>query len=108
LAIALSFSLAEEVLQRQVWQPAEQRALREFIVDCLGTGGRLPEEFVYLPLILGGIAATREVVVGQEDIAESLRLLARAKAERSQVFADAELRDVNDVFDRLVAKQARR
>jgi hypothetical protein len=108
LAIALSFSLAEEVLQRQVWQPAEQRALREFIVDCLGTGGRLPEEFVYLPLILGGIAATREVVLGQEDIAESLRLLARAKAERSQVFADAELRDVNDVFDRLVAKQARR
>ena len=108
LAIALSFSMIEEVLQRQVWQPAEQRALRDFIVDCLGTGARLPEEFVYLPLILGGMAATREVRVAEEDTMESLRLLAKAKAERSQVFADAELRDVNDVFDRLVAKQARR
>lgn len=107
LAIALSFSLTEEALQRQVWQPAEQQALREYIVDCLGTGDRLPAEFAYLPLILGGIAAAREVVVGEEDIAESLRLLGGAKKERSQVFADVELRDVNDVFDRLVAKQAR-
>jgi hypothetical protein len=107
LAIALSFSLVEETLQRQVWQPAEQQALREFIVGCLGKGDHLPAEFAYVPLILGGIAAIREVVVGQEDIAESLRLLGGAKAERSQVFADVELRDVTDVFDRLVAKQAR-
>jgi hypothetical protein len=107
LAIALSFSLVEDALQRQVWQPAEQQVLRQYVVDCLGTGDRLPAEFVYLPLILGGIAAAREVVVGEEDIAESLRLLGAAKKERSQVFADVELRDVNDVFDRLVAKQAR-
>jgi hypothetical protein len=85
----------------------EQRALREFIVECLDTGTNLPAEFLYLPLILGGIMVAGEVVLEGETVSDSLRVLAKAKAERADLFADPDLRELSDVFDRLVAKQAR-
>ena len=105
LAIALSFSLVEEALQREVWDWAVQRALRRFIVECLDTGAALPAEFLYLPLILGGIAVANEVVLGDGDVQASLHLLAKAKAGKANLFADAELKELNDAFDQLIARQ---
>jgi len=108
LAIALSFSLVEEMLQREPWSPAEQSALRNFIVECLDTGAELPVEFLYLPLVLGGVAVASEVVLKEETVSDSLRLLSKAKAERSDLFADPDLQELNDVFDRLVTMQSSR
>jgi hypothetical protein len=108
LAVALSFSLVEDALGREPWDPTVQRALREFIVECLATGEELPSEFVYLPMILGGIAVSREIMVGREDVQTSLRLLARAKEEKAAQFSDPELRELNDAFDRLLARRMRR
>lgn len=107
LAVALSFALVDEILQREVWDRTVQLAVRDFIVECLATGAALPGEFLYLPLLLGGIAVSREVVFDGEDVQASLRLLARAKAEKAEVFADPELGELNDAFDRLVARRAR-
>jgi hypothetical protein len=108
LAIALSFSLVEEMLQREPWDLTEQGVLRNFIVECLNQGAELPVEFLYLPLILGGIAVADKVVLKGETVSDSLRLLGGAKAERSDLFADPDLHELNEVFDRLVAMQSSR
>lgn len=107
LAVALSFGLVEDALGREPWTPSEQRAVREYIVQCLSGGQTLPAEFLYLPLMLGGIGVANEVTFAGEDGGESLRLLNKAKGERKDLFAEPDLKDLNDVFDRLIARQAR-
>jgi len=108
LGIALAFSEIENALDREVWDPSTQRAVREFVVECLEAGTTLPIEFVYLPLILGGMAVASEMRMNSENVQESLRLLAQARAERKQVFADPELRELRNTYDRLLALHARR
>jgi hypothetical protein len=107
LAVALSFALVEDALGRELWAPAEQRVVREFVSGCLEQGTTLPSEFLYLPLLLGGIIVGDQIVSEGEDVTESLRLLSQAKAERGDLFAEEDLRNLNDAFDRLVARQAR-
>jgi hypothetical protein len=107
LAVALAFILVEEKINRSLWDVTVQRALREFIVKCIEESTPLPSEFLYLPLILGGMAIAREVRFGEENVQESLRLLNRAKLAKDSVFADPELQDVNDAYDRLVRTFAR-
>jgi len=108
LAIAISFALVEDALGRELWSGAEQRPVREYITECLGNGATLPAEFLYLPLILGGIVISDQLMLEDEDLEESLRLLGKSKAEREDLFADPDLAMLNDAFDRLLAKQARR
>jgi hypothetical protein len=107
LAIALSFSLVEEALGRQPWEQTEQRMVRGFIVSCLLEGTALPSEFVYLPLVLGGMLVADEVLLPGEDLTDSLRLLTRAKDERGELFAEEDLRTLDNTFNRLLAKTAR-
>jgi len=107
LAVALSFSLVEDNLQQQPWDATEQRVVREYIVGCLQEGATLPAEFLYLPLLLGGVAVADKVVFEGEDVAESLRFLNQAKAARANLFAEEDLRELNNAFGRLVARQAR-
>jgi hypothetical protein len=108
LAAALGFALTEELLDREMWSPAEQRAVREFVADSLGEGKPLPTEFLYLPLILGGLAIADQVHLEGEDIGESLRLLRKAKDERAELFGERDLRDLDHAFERIFARQARR
>jgi hypothetical protein len=108
LAIALSFTLVEETLQREVWSSAEQRAVRQFVAESLSEGTPLPAEFLYLPLLLGALVVADEITLDGEDIGASLRLLSTSKAERASLFDEPELRDLGDAFDRLFARQARR
>lgn len=103
LSIALAFSLTEEALQRQVWSPVEQRAVRRFIVECLEAGESLPEEFVYLPLVLGGLTIADQVVFEGEAVGQSLALAAKARAAKADLFADPDLQPIAQVFDRLLA-----
>jgi hypothetical protein len=108
LAVALSFALSEELLERQIWSPREQRAVREFVADSLGEGKPLPTEFLYLPVVLGGLAAADRVQFEGEDVGESLRLLRKAKDERAELFSDEDLRELDYAFERTFARQARR
>jgi len=103
LSIALAFSLIEEALQRQPWTPDEQQGLREFIVACLEAGESLSGEFVYLPLVLGGLLVADQVVMEGEDVGETLALAAQAKAAKADLFADPDLQSIAEVFDRLLA-----
>jgi hypothetical protein len=108
LAIALAFSLIEKSLGREPWQYAEQRALRDLILQCQNTGAALPGEFLYLPLILGGLAVAHELVLEGENVQQSLDLLSAAKKKRNEWFADPELTEINDIFEELLTKQRSR
>jgi len=105
LAIALAFSLIEETLGREPWQASEQRALRDLVLQCQSTGASLPVEFLYLPLVLGGLVVAHDVVLEGEDVQRSLDLLCTAKKTRAEWFADVELAEINDVFEELLTRQ---
>jgi hypothetical protein len=105
LAIALAFALVEEMLGREPWLAAEQRALRELILQCQGAGSDLPVEFLYLPLILGGLVVAHDLTMEGENVQQSLDLLCAAKRKRAKSFADSELAAINDVFEELLTRQ---
>jgi hypothetical protein len=104
LAIALAFALVEEALGRKPWQAAEQRALRELILQCQSTGAALPVEFLYLPLILGGLVVAHKFVMEGENVQQSLDLLCAAKKTRTELLADPELSEIIDVFEELLTR----
>jgi hypothetical protein len=108
LAIALAFALVEEELGREPWKYAEQRALRDLVLQCQRTRASLPVEFLYLPLILGGLVVAHELVFQGEDVQQSLELLNAAKKKRAESFADPELAEINDLFEELLTKQMSR
>jgi hypothetical protein len=105
-AVATSFTMTEQALQRELWKPSEQRAVRDFIVSCLDQGQDLPNEFVYLPLLLGGVLVSDQVVMDGEDVQQSLRLLAQAKADKSDLFADPDLRELDQAFNHILSQKA--
>jgi hypothetical protein len=108
LAVSLSFALIEEILDRELWSPSEQRAVRAFVADSLGEGKPLPAEFLYLPLVLGGLAVIDRASLAGEQIADSLRLLRKAKDERAELFSEEDLQTLDNAFERIFARQARR
>lgn len=101
LSIAIGFSLVNETLGREPWTTEEQRALADLILNCARQGEPLPIEFLYLPLLLGGLVVAHETCMPGEDVAQSLQLLDRAKGDRAE-FLDEELHDLNQVFDTLL------
>jgi hypothetical protein len=105
LAVALAFSCIHESLGREPWQYAEQRGLRDHILQCQSTGAALLIEFLYLPLILGGLVVAHELVLEGENVQQSLDLLSAAKKKRAEWFADPELAGINDVYEELLTKQ---
>jgi len=108
LAASLSFALIEEMLGSELWSPAEQRAVRAFVADSLGEGKTLPTEFLYLPLVLGGLAVIDRASLEDNEIGESLRLLRKAKDTRTELFDEEDLRELDHAFERVFARQARR
>jgi len=100
LAIAISFALVNDALGRIPWTIEEQRAVADLMLDCIRRGESLPVEFLYLPLLLGGVVVAHKMSMPDEDVGHSLQLLARARSDRSEAF-DEELQELNQVFDTL-------
>jgi len=103
LSVAVSFSLIAQVYSEQPWSLEERRSLTEFISEKLDTGEPLPIEFLYIPLLAGAAIIWPQLVLEGEDASESLQLLQKAKAARVGVFADADLEQASQVFDRLLS-----
>jgi hypothetical protein len=103
LAIALSFALVERAIKKQPWLLEEQRALANLVVGNLESGHPLPVEFLYLPLLMGGALAMREVVMEGEDPQQSFQMLAQAKKERAGDFT-GEAAETGKLFDALLAR----
>ena len=101
LAIALSFALVSETLGREPWTIEEQRAVADLVLNCASRGESLPIEFLYLPLLLGGLVVAHKMHMPDEDVGHSLQLLARAQSDRTEAF-DEELQELNQIFGTLL------
>jgi len=101
LATSLSFGLLRQSLGRDPWSMEEQVAVGSLVADRAERGGPLPAEFLYLPLILGGLLIAGRVLMPGEQLAQSLRVLVQARQKRSD-----ELRENPEliaILDRLLA-----
>ncbi|MCL7453294.1 MAG: hypothetical protein M8467_09620 [Anaerolineae bacterium] len=100
LAISLSFGLLRQLLKRDLWTLEEQVAVADLVADRVERGGTLSPEFLYLPLLLGGLIVAQQVEMPGEDLRQSLDLVEKARQQRSsELAANPEL--VN-VFERLL------
>ncbi len=103
LAIAVSFGLLRQRLGQDVWTMVEQVAVADLVTGRVAQGGTLAAEFLYLPLLLGGLLINNQVQMPGENPAQSLKLLAQARQKRA---ADlAENPELTALLDRL-AQQA--
>jgi hypothetical protein len=102
LAISLSFGLLRQRLMRDVWTMEEQVAVADLVANRVERGGHLPAEFLYLPLLLGGLIVAREVQMPGEKLGQSLDLLVQARQKRSAELA--ENRELQALFDQLLQK----
>lgn len=104
LACAAGFGLIARALKRHPWSLEERRAVVELISTQVTTAQYLPEEFLYIPLLMGATQVADKVVLEGEDYRHSLKLLGEAKAARQHVFDEEEdLAEVGKSFDRLIA-----
>jgi hypothetical protein len=102
LAISLSFGLLRQSLQREVWSLEEEVAVAELVADRVERGGALPAEFLYLPLILGGLLVAGTVQMPGEKLSQSTSLLQGAYAQRTADLAEnPELVTLLDQFLRM-------
>jgi len=88
LAESISFGLLGQRLGRAPWTLEEQLAVTDLVVNRVEQGGRLPAEFLYLPLLLGGLVIAAQVQMPGENLSQSLGLLAKSYNQRTAEFAD--------------------
>ena len=84
LAIAQSFSLVEQAVGRQVWNVAEQRAARDFVIESLNTGAPLPIEFLYLPFNPGGACCGPRPGLGRRRCGADARTAADSESTKGR------------------------
>jgi hypothetical protein len=104
LACSLSFGMLRSSLQRDVWTVEEQLAVANLVADRVERGGMLPPEFLYLPLLLGGVMIAGQMQMPGENVVQSLGLLIKAREQRKANLA--EIPELVALLDRLL-EQAR-
>jgi len=87
LAVALNFSLLRRALEQDPWSLVEQRAVVDLLGKRMATPGPLGAEFVYIPLVLGGLLLNRTVVMPGEDPGQTLSLARKAVVARGKELA---------------------
>lgn len=84
LGSALSFGLLRRTLGEDPWSLEEQRAVVDLLGSRMATPGPLGVEFVYIPLVLGGLMVNRMVVMPGEDPNQTLSLARKAIVSRGK------------------------
>ena len=88
LAESISFGLLRQRLGRALWTLEEQLAVTDLVSSRVEHGGSLPAEFLYLPLLLGGLLVASDVQMPGENLPQSLSLLAKSYSQRTAELAD--------------------
>jgi len=88
LAESISFGLLKQRLGRTPWTLEEQLAVTDLVANRVEQGGNLPAEFLYLPLLLGGLSVTSQVQMPGENLSQSLSLLTKSYHQRTAELAD--------------------
>lgn len=104
LAISFSFGLLRQRLGREGWTLEEQVAVADLVADRVERGGVLPAEFLYLPLMLGGLLVADQVLMPGEKLSQSLALLEQARQKRTGDLAENP--DLVAILDRLVTRNS--
>jgi hypothetical protein len=102
LAISLSFGMLRHYLGREIWTLDEQLAVTDLVADRAERGGRLPVEFLYLPLLLGGLVVSEKVLMPGETLSETLDLFSKARQQRDDALAQNP--DLTSVLDQFLSR----
>jgi hypothetical protein len=100
LAISLSFGLLRQLLKKDPWTREEQVAVADLVADRVERGGAFSVEFLYLPLLLGGLIVAQQVEMPGEDPQQSVGLLDQARQKRTSELAENP--ELVKIFDRLL------
>jgi hypothetical protein len=74
----------------------------DLVADRAERGGRLPVEFLYLPLLLGGLVVSEKVVMPGETLSETLDLFSKARQQRDDALAQNP--DLTSVLDQFLSR----
>lgn len=88
LAESISFGLLRQRLSRAPWTLEEQLAVTNLVASRVEQGGSLPVEFLYLPLLLGGLMVASQIQMPGEKLSQSVNLLAKSYSQRTSELAD--------------------
>ncbi len=105
LSIAISFNLIAQTVGKQPWSLEERQGVAEHIADNIEVGHPMEEDFLYLPLIMGGTLVANKVKMDGESPKQSLMLIQKARQARPDLFYDDEMATVDKMYDRIL-KQA--
>lgn len=100
MAVSFSFGLLRQRVGRDIWTVEEQLAVANLLADRVERGGTLPAEFLYLPLLLGGLLVGSKVQMPGEELEQSLKLLAKARRQRAHDLD--EIPELTSILDRLL------
>ncbi len=95
LASSATCGLLRRRLARDPWPAEELRAVGQFVSHRLEASYPLAVEFLYLPLVLGGLLVGRDLILPGESLEESYELIALAREKRAAALAEnPELQDL--------------
>jgi len=102
LAAALSFGLIAQTAGKHLWPLAERQEVNNFIATALDEGQSIPPDFLYVPLMIGALKVVTKVNLPNEDIQHTVRLIQKARQERTGILVDADMANANKLFEHLL------
>lgn len=106
LSIAMSFGLVARVAGRHLWSTEERQAVTQHISDNVEIGETTEEDFLYLPLMMGGAVISSRLPLEGEQPSHSLALLQKAYEARPDLFADEEMAQARKLYETILTKAA--
>ena len=104
LSIALSFGMVAQAVGRQPWSLLERQAVAHHIAENVEVGETTEEDFLYLPLLMGGTLISNRVTLHGEQAQHSLALLEKAYRARSELFIDEDMASARSIYDRILRR----
>jgi hypothetical protein len=102
LSIAISFGLVAKAVRRQFWSLEERQAVTNHIAECIEVGQELDVDFLYLPLLMGGIVISDKLTLNGENSRQTMALMKKAYEARSELFSEADMAQANQILTRLL------
>jgi hypothetical protein len=82
----------------------ERQAVIHHIADNIEIGETTDEDFLYLPLVMGGTLIANKLILHGEDLNHTLILLQKAFQSRPNLFADEEMNQAKKIYNHILQK----
>lgn len=104
IAVAMGFGLIAKTTGKHHWPLVERQAVADFVATNVVMGEPIEADFLYLPLLMGGIQVASQLVMEGEDPGHSLALLAKASQARPNLFAEDEMAQAKRIYHHMLNK----